>query len=87
MSYKIIVTGASSGIGRATVLEYLLQSGHEILALARRQSELENLQKKPRHFSMILSKLLKRIVKILAQAIENLFRFAFTRSISLPGHR
>jgi len=44
MSYKIVVTGASSGIGRASVLE-LVKSGHEVLALARRKPELESLQK------------------------------------------
>ncbi len=44
-SQKAIVTGATSGIGAATV-KSLSASGFEVLALARRQPQLEALSKK-----------------------------------------
>jgi NAD(P)-dependent dehydrogenase (short-subunit alcohol dehydrogenase family) len=39
---KVLVTGASSGIGRATALEFA-RRGHEVFAAARRADELDRL--------------------------------------------
>ena len=39
---KVLVTGSSSGIGRASALE-LAERGHTVFAAARRESELEEL--------------------------------------------
>ena len=39
---KVLVTGASSGIGRATALEFASR-GHTVFAAARRESELAQL--------------------------------------------
>jgi len=43
MSYKILITGGSSGIGKATALEFL-KSGHHVMVAARRSQKLEELK-------------------------------------------
>lgn len=40
---KIVITGASSGVGFEAVLELILRSDHEIVALARSQDKLRKL--------------------------------------------
>lgn len=44
MAYKILITGASSGIGAATAVE-LLSKGHEVLIVARREEKLADFKK------------------------------------------
>ena len=40
---KIIITGASSGVGFEAVLEFILKSEHEVIALARSEDKLRRL--------------------------------------------
>lgn len=40
---KIVITGASSGVGFEAVLEFILNSDHEVIALARSQDKLRRL--------------------------------------------
>jgi NADP-dependent 3-hydroxy acid dehydrogenase YdfG len=40
MAQRVLVTGASGGIGEATVLR-LLEAGYEVTATARRQEDVD----------------------------------------------
>ena len=54
MQLTTLVTGASSGIGRATALE-LAGRGHRVLAAARRKEKLDELAQAEQHITLCSS--------------------------------
>lgn len=68
--YKIVITGASSGIGYA-LAEKLAQEGHELILLARREEKLKSLAEN-NSYKIITKKVDVTDFKLIEAALENL---------------